>query len=189
MSEHVKLGQVVATPGGGQGVGCKVSSMLLWFANIASFFLPQTRCFRLRGALYRAAGVDVAQSAKINGTARINFRNARIGEETWFGAGSQTFSTQHARVSIGARCDIGPGVMFVAGSHEMGDANRRAGGISASQPISVGDGTWVGTRATFIAGSSVGTGCMVAAGSLVTGAFSNNVLIAGVPARVVRELP
>lgn len=166
-----------------------MSSMLLWFANLASFFLPQTRCFRLRGALYRAAGVDVALTAKINGTARINFRNTSIGEGAWFGAGAQTFSTQDAHVSIGARCDIGPQAMFVAGSHEMGDKHRRGGAIDASQPISIGDGTWVGTRATFIAGSSVGTGCMVAAGSLVRGKFPDNVLIAGVPARIVRDLP
>lgn len=163
--------------------------MLLWIANLASFFLPQTRCFRLRGALYRAAGVDVARTARINGTARINFRNTSIGDSTWFGAGSQTFSTQDARVSIGARCDIGPQAIFVAGSHKMGDSRRRAGPIGASQPISIGDGTWVGTRAVFLAGSSVGAGCMVAAGSVVRGRFPDNVLIAGVPARVVRELP
>jgi maltose O-acetyltransferase len=90
-------------------------------------------------------------------------------------------------VVIGERCDIAPEVLFVVGSHELGSRERRAGrGFSRS--ITVGSGTWIGARSTFIAGASVGSGCVVAAGSVVTDAFPNNVLIGGVPAVVIRKL-
>jgi len=164
-----------------------MDGVLLWVANLVSGISPQTRCFGLRGVVYRAAGVQVAATARLNGLVRIHHPNVTIGPETWLGAGAQLIPTAVSHIRIGSRCDIGPDVMFVTGSHEQGDGNRRAGrGFSAG--ISVGDGTWVGARATFLAGSSVGKGCMVAAGALVRDTFPDNVLIAGVPARVVRQL-
>jgi maltose O-acetyltransferase len=129
--------------------------------------------------------VNVATTAKISGTARIHYPNVSIGEGTWLGAGAQVIATTEAKVQIGDRCDIGPGVMFVTGTHEMGTSERRAG-AGHSERITIGDGTWVGARATFLAGAKVGAGCMVAAGSLVRGTFPDNVLIAGTPAVVVR---
>src|SRR3954447_13028193 len=136
--------------------------LLLLAANIVSFLLPQSRCFTIRRVLYRAAGVQIARSAKINGTARVHFPNASIGERTWIGPGTQIIPTTASTVTIGADCDIAPGVMFATGSHELGGPERR-GGPGFSKPITVGAGTWIGARATFLAGSTVGRGCMVAA--------------------------
>lgn len=160
--------------------------MLLWIANIFSTLSPQTRLFGLRRKLFQAGGVDVSPTASICGTARIASKNVSIGDDTWLGAGAEITSTSTAAVTIGARCDIAPGVMFVTGSHEMGTPERRAG-EGTSAPITIGDGTWIGTRATFIAGATVGAGSMVVAGSLVRGEFPPNSLIAGVPARVIRS--
>jgi maltose O-acetyltransferase len=161
---------------------------MLLLANIASMLLPQTRCFGPRRSLYRWAGVQVDDSAKINGTVRVHYPNVTIGADTWLGAGAQVIPTSRAAVTIGARCDIGPGVMFVVGSHELGDRHRRAG-RGTSRPIHVGDGTWVGARVTLLGGSATGKGCVIAAGALVRDVFPDNVLIAGTPARVVRALP
>lgn len=160
--------------------------MLLWLANIFSTLSPQTRLFGLRRRFFQLGGVNVAPTAKICGTARIASKNVSIGEGTWLGAGAEIAAAYKSPVTIGARCDIAPGVMFVTGSHEMGDAERRAG-EGTSAPIIIGDGTWIGTRATFIAGAAVGAGSMVDAGSLVRGEFPPNSLIAGVPARVIRS--
>lgn len=162
-------------------------SMFLYLANIVSAALPQSRFFATRRRLYTLAGVEVASSAKINGLTRIHFPNTKIGANTWVGAGTQIIPTRKSSVEIGANCDLGPQVMLVTGSHEIGSCERRAGsGTSAS--IGVGSGTWIGARATFIAGSGVGSGCIVAAGSLVKEKFGNNVIVAGVPARVVKHL-
>ncbi|WP_454085374.1 acyltransferase [Georgenia sp. Marseille-Q6866] len=160
--------------------------MILWLANLLSAVTPQTRWFGLRRAAYRAAGVDVAGTAEVNGTVRIHYPNVSIGERTWLGAGAQVISTSIAKVTIGARCDVGPGVMLVAGTHTIGGHERRAG-PGDSAPISIGEGTWVGARALFLAGTVVGAGCVVAAGAVVRGEFPDDVLIAGVPAAVVRH--
>jgi maltose O-acetyltransferase len=163
-----------------------VRGLILVLANLVSALLPQTRGFGVRRALFRAAGVTVADGAKIVGLTRIYYPNAHIGE-SWIGAGTHISCTPAARVTIGDRCDIAPGVLFVTGSHELGDSTRRAG-KGFSKPINVGSGTWVGARATFLGGSSVGEGCVVAAGALVRDEFPANVMIAGIPARIVRHL-
>lgn len=161
--------------------------MHIAIANALGRFAPITRGFWLRRSAYRAAGVGVGDNTRICGGTRLLGANVTIGNDTWLGVGTVIISTEQAAVSIGDRCDVGPGVMFVVGTHEPGGAERRAG-PGTSAPVSVGDGTWVGARAMFIAGASVGPGSVVAAGSVVTREFPGDVLVAGVPAVIVREL-
>jgi maltose O-acetyltransferase len=57
-----------------------------------------------------------------------------------------------------------------------------------ARPVVIGDGTWVGTRAIVLPGVTIGSRAVVAAGSVVTRDVPDEVLVAGNPARVVREL-
>jgi maltose O-acetyltransferase len=164
-----------------------VSSSLLHFANLTSAVLPQTRFFRLRRFIFGHAGIRVGNGARISGTAKVHYPNASIGEDAWVGAGVQIIPTGSAAVSIGANCDLGPEVMLVTGAHELGSAGRRAG-RGTSSPISIGDGTWVGARALFLGGAAVGKGSVVAAGALVRDSFPDNVMLAGIPATIVKRL-
>lgn len=163
-----------------------MSSLALWFANQMSLLTPHTRLFGVRRRFFTAAGARIHDGAKINGTVRLHQSNIQIGD-SWIGPGCQLYPTSDAPIVIGDRCALSPEVMLHCGSHEIGDSECRAG-KGVSSPITIGDGTWVGTRATFLAGASVGSGCVIAAGSVVRGKFGDNVLLAGVPARVVRSL-
>lgn len=51
--------------------------------------------------------------------------------------------------------------------------------------VSIGSDCWIGAKVTFLDGSSVGCGCIVGAGSIVNKVFSDNLIIAGVPAKVI----
>lgn len=164
------------------------NSLFLYFANGLSNLLPQTRLFGLRRWLYRRSGVAVRSNVRINGGVVFQYPNVSIGAGTWVGRRTEFASTARARVLIGEQCDISQDVLFICGSHEIGPSTRRAG-RGSSADIVIGDGVWIGARATFLGGSQVGTGTIVAAGSLVRGRFPDNVLIAGTPARIVRELP
>ncbi len=58
-----------------------------------------------------------------------------------------------------------------------------------SKPILIGDDCWIGANVTILKGVEIGNGCIVAAGSVVTsGKFADNSLIAGNPAKFVKEL-
>jgi len=60
--------------------------------------------------------------------------------------------------------------------------------INPDVAIAVGDHVWIGCRALIVKGSRIGCHCVVAAQSVVSGTFdASHCLLAGVPARVVKE--
>ncbi len=56
-----------------------------------------------------------------------------------------------------------------------------------SKPIQIGSHVWIGCRAMILKGVTIGDGAVVAAGAVVTRDVPKNCLVAGVPARIVRE--
>ncbi|WP_434716865.1 acyltransferase [Lacticaseibacillus paracasei] len=60
-------------------------------------------------------------------------------------------------------------------------------GFKKSQPIVIGDHVWIGINATILKGVIIGSGAIVAAGAVVTRDVPANSLVAGVPAKVVKE--
>ena len=109
----------------------------------------------------------------------------------WIGAGTfvnyRCFFASHAPITIGRNCTIAMDVSFITDTHDIGPSARRAGGPRFA-PIDVGDGTWIGARATILPGVTIGKGCVVAAGSVVTKDCEADTLYAGVPAKAVRVL-
>lgn len=53
--------------------------------------------------------------------------------------------------------------------------------------IVIGDHVWIGYGCKILSGANIGTGSIVGAGSLVNKKFPNNVLIAGIPAKIIRR--
>lgn len=60
-------------------------------------------------------------------------------------------------------------------------------GHQMSQPITIGDNVWIGSRAMILKGVNVGEGSIVAAGAIVTKDVPPNTIVAGSPAKVIRE--
>ncbi len=56
------------------------------------------------------------------------------------------------------------------------------------KPVTIGDKAWIGLNAIILKGVTIGAGSVVAAGSVVTHDVPPHVLVAGNPARIVREL-
>lgn len=89
-------------------------------------------------------------------------------------------------LSIGSRCAIAWEVqMLDEDFHEIDYPGRRPAGPAS---ISIGDRVWIGSRVSIYKGTVIPSGCVVASNSVVKGVFTEeNVLIAGNPARVVRQ--
>jgi len=86
-------------------------------------------------------------------------------------------------VSIGKDCAIARDVII-----RDYDAHQLLGcDHESSKPISIGDHVWIGTRAIILKGVTIGDGAVVAAGAVVTKDVLPKCLVAGVPARVIRE--
>jgi acetyltransferase-like isoleucine patch superfamily enzyme len=56
-----------------------------------------------------------------------------------------------------------------------------------SQEIIIGENVWIGYRAMILKGVTIGNGAVVAAGAIVTKDVPERSLVAGVPAKVIRE--
>ena len=67
-------------------------------------------------------------------------------------------------------------------SHEILENNYKK-----TKPISIGNHVWIGTRAMIMKGVTIGDGAIVAAGAIVTKDVPANTIVAGVPAKVIRE--
>ena len=60
--------------------------------------------------------------------------------------------------------------------------------MGIGKPVNLGDDLWVGGGAIICPGVTLGNNVIVAAGSVVTKSFGDNVVVGGNPARVIREL-
>lgn len=92
-------------------------------------------------------------------------------------------------VSIGDRVYTSPMTQIVAVNHEFDDPDRPfiEQGITA-EGIVIEDDVWIGASAVITDGVRIGRGAVVAAGAVVTSDVPPHTVVAGVPARVVREI-
>jgi acetyltransferase-like isoleucine patch superfamily enzyme len=91
-------------------------------------------------------------------------------------------------IEIGDRVLMGPRVTLLAENHNFDDAEQpiKAQGVER-KTIVVGDDCWLGAGCIVLAGVSIGSGSIVGAGAVVTEDVAPLTVVAGVPARVVRE--
>jgi acetyltransferase-like isoleucine patch superfamily enzyme len=90
-------------------------------------------------------------------------------------------------ITIGDRVRLGCGVMVIDTDFHPKDAGLRAADPRAGQsaPVVIGNDVFVGARAIILKGTHLGDGCVVGAGSVVSGTFAPGTTVAGNPARVI----
>lgn len=166
----------------------KILSVTRHFINIVLSLLPPSRLFVVRRWMLSRAGVDLSIDVCFCGGGWIYGRGELvIGATTWLSPRVIFYTHPDAPISLGDCCDVGPGVEFITGSHTIGGSTRRAG-EGCARPIVVGNGCWIGARSIILGGVSIGSGSIVAAGSVVTRDVPENVLVAGVPAQIKKSL-
>ena len=107
--------------------------------------------------------------------------NSAIGDFTHFGA--------PGGIEIGNDVIMGSYISFHSENHNFTDTSKliREQGTS-SKGIKLGNNIWVGAKVTFLDGCVVGNNSVVAAGAVVNGVYPDNVVIGGIPARVIKTL-
>ena len=95
----------------------------------------------------------------------------------------------HKSIEIGKRCFIGTSVeVYDSDFHGIGVSERRESRPERAESVSFGDDVFIGSSVTVLKGVRIGSGSVIAAGSVVVGDIPSNVIAGGNPARVVREL-
>lgn len=111
-----------------------------------------------------------------------------IGADT--GLSGATICSQ-TRVSIGRECLLGAGVTIVdTDFHPINAQGRRFQPLSAakSRAVEIGDNVFIGGSCMILKGVKIGQNSVIGAGSVVTTDIPANVIAAGNPCRVLREL-
>ena len=123
------------------------------------------------------AGVLLAHDVQLH----LRDRGAviEIGDGTFVNHRTELVAHQHVR--LGRDCLLAWDVLVLDSDSHSVDGGPR------SAPVVIGDRVWIGCRATVLKGVTVGDGAVVAAGAVVTGDVPPRALVAGNPARIVRE--
>lgn len=92
-----------------------------------------------------------------------------------------------AKVTFGDHVYIGPNCSFYTAIHPT-DPVERNKDIERAAPIKVGDSVWFGGNVTVLPGVTIGSGTTIGAGSVVTKDIPANVVAAGNPCKVIKNL-
>jgi acetyltransferase-like isoleucine patch superfamily enzyme len=110
----------------------------------------------------------------------------RIGSRCVIGRGSHLVA--HQSIVIGDDVYTGPNVYITDQNHSYTDPDLPIGRQwPQNTAVSIGSGSWLGAGAIVLPGACIGRNVVVAAGSVVRGQVPDRCVIAGVPARVVRQ--
>jgi len=92
-------------------------------------------------------------------------------------------------VEIGSHVNLAQGITVTALNHNFSDTNKRIDeqGVSTN-PVTIEDDVWVGANAVILPGVTIGKHCVVAAGAVVTKDVPPHSLVAGVPAKVIKNI-
>lgn len=92
-------------------------------------------------------------------------------------------------VAIGSHVNLAQGVVVTALNHIFEDPQQRIDeqGVT-TQPVTIGDDVWVGANAVILPGVTIGSHVVVAAGAVVTKDVPSRTLVAGVPAKVIKNI-
>jgi acetyltransferase-like isoleucine patch superfamily enzyme len=100
------------------------------------------------------------------------------------------FNTVSGHVTVADQAFFGHDVAVLTGTHdiERTGEQRQLAIPTSGRDVEIGEGAWIASRAVVLGPCRIGSHAVVAAGAVVTGDVPARGVVAGVPARLVREL-
>jgi len=110
--------------------------------------------------------------------------NIHVGDN--FYAGYNCTILDMAEVKVGQNCMIGPNVGIYTAGHSIEPKDRNKSGYAIT--IEIGNDVWIGGNCVILPGVTIGDHSIVAAGSVVTKDVPANTIVAGNPAKVLKNI-
>lgn len=173
---------------------------------------PRGLVSRLRLGVYRALGMKMGRSNRMEGGGRVRrcsqiqmgSRNAltegawlwpedadfagiriRIGDENYFNRGLMIDAC--GLVEIGNNNLFGPGVYITDSNHRFGPGLAPSQQPMDAGKVKIGNRCWIGAGAIILKDVEIGDGSIVGAGAVVSRSVDPGTIVAGVPARPLRR--
>lgn len=117
----------------------------------------------------RGASIKIGNSVGISGTTIYAHNSIEIGDNTLIGANCKILDTDF---------------------HPTNTIDRLNGDHSniPNRPIKIGKNVFIGCNAIILKGAEIGDNCIVGAGSVLSGKFEANMVIAGNPAKTIKQV-
>lgn len=144
-----------------------------FFFNHMQYLSSTTRIeFKGNGILKLGKGVSTSRNVefKVNKSSTIS-----IGDSCFFN--NHCMVVSHNNVHIGNNCLFGPNVLIFDHDHDFRHQHGLSAGEFKSEPVKIGNNTWVGANVLILKGSSIGDNCVVGAGAIVKGNYPSNSII------------
>lgn len=120
-------------------------------------------------------------------------RCANFGAGTGISIGNNSGLGINCRIrgplEIGNDVMMGPDVVIITSNHDISrtDVPMRLQGTLPSKKVIICNDVWIGARVVILPGVTIGNGCVIAAGSVVTHDIPDYVIAGGIPAKVIRS--
>lgn len=126
--------------------------------------------------------IELTGSLKLLGQGMKIGNNVGLGSHGHYGSGA-------GFVEIGNDTIFGNYVSLHPENHNYSDKEIpiRLQGVNSKGGIKIGNNCWIGAKVTILDGTVIGDNCIVAAGAVVNGVFPDNVIIGGIPAKVIKQ--
>lgn len=109
-----------------------------------------------------------------------------LGDNSYLNYGCHVVATKSIR--IGDNVNIAPYVYLSDNTHSYEDINIpiKLSPIKQLKTVSIGDGTWIGTRAA-VFGCTIGKHCVIGANSVVNKDIPDYCIVGGIPAKILKR--
>lgn len=136
----------------------------------------------IRHAYYRnILKIKIGKGSSIHLNTFINRNNITIGNNS--AINRRCYLDGRGGLTIGNNVSISPEVHLITGSHNVKSENFEY----YSKAINIEDYVWIGTRAIILPGVTLGKGCVVATGAVVSKDVAPYSIVGGVPAKIIGE--
>lgn len=134
------------------------------------------------------AKMHMAGNPRIHPTASL-----RCGQNIYFGKNSHInqycciWASDNSKIVMGDDLLMGPGVKIFSSNHGSNIGMPMNIQTPVEKDIIIGNDVWLGANSVVVAGVTIGDSTIVAAGSVVTKDIPTNVIVGGIPAKIIKK--
>ena len=145
-------------------IGKNVTIKSSFLSNLVGLYSRTIIVTRIPGA-----EISIGDNVGISGAVIYSRKGIKIGDNTLIGANTKILDNDFHPIDAGARREDDKSAI-------------------SAEPIIIGRDCFIGCNAIILKGTVLGDRCVVGAGAVVSGKFEDDCVIAGNPARVIKEI-